>query len=407
MRLEAINSYTSCNNLAKYKKTNSSKSSACVAPKEASAITFTSKPNSRAILSSFQQIKAQANNKAQYKLFKNKLIEYSGHSKDFVKHVLSKQEHDFERLSVIFDKFTERNIASNHFIACLETLQFNKDTEKNMVDYTPLEDLLNFRDKAVKNKHLLNIHGEETKESKVDEILFNRPLSTVETLNILGEKGFIYAFKDKEGNLDRYMAEFTYNYLSSASKESLIQLTNPIKSKKYNELKESIKEEKAKYDPSKQGTEKKELENKEVAIQPLLVPFILETNYIESNYINENINLISELGFEICDFGENSFKISTVPALLENVNIQEMFDKILSDIDNKLVLSKEQTIKEYIAKTACKTAVKGKNELSENEIKCLLGAFNSEEQVLLCPHGRPIIIEVSNKEIEKWFKRIV
>ena len=82
-----------------------------------------------------------------------------------IKHVLSKQEHDFERLSVIFDKFTERSIASFHFIACLETLQFNKDTEKNMVDYTPLEDLLKFRDRALKNKHLLDIHGEKTKDS--------------------------------------------------------------------------------------------------------------------------------------------------------------------------------------------------------------------------------------------------
>ena len=263
MRLEAINSYTLYNNnLAKYKKAKNSKSSNCYVPKAINTITFTSKPSTQTILSSFQQIRAQANNKNQYKLFKKKLIEYSGHSMDLIKNVLSKQEHDFERLNGIFDKFTERNIASDHFIACIETLQFNKDEKENKIDYTPLEDLLKFRDKALKNKHLLDIHGEKTKDSKVDEILFNRPLSTVETLNILGEKGFIYAFKDKEENLDRYMAEFTYNYLSSASKESLVQLTNPTKSKKYNELKESIKEEKAKYNPSLEGAEKKELENK-------------------------------------------------------------------------------------------------------------------------------------------------
>ena len=149
------------------------------------------------------------------------------------------------------------------------------------------------------------------------------------------------------------------------------------------------------------------MQNKQVAVQPLLIPFILETNYIESNYILNNIDLINELGFEIDEFGENSFKISSVPVLLENVNIQEMFDNILSDIDNKLVLSKQQTIKEYLAKSACKTAIKGKDKLSNNEIDTLLHMIQNDGQVLLCPHGRPIIIEVTNKEIEKWFKRIV
>ena len=110
---------------------------------------------------------------------------------------------------------------------------------------------------------------------------------------------------------------------------------------------------------------------------------------------------------QIEEFGENSFKISTVPVLLENVNLQEFFDKILSEIGNKLVICKYDSIKEYLAKSACKTAVKGRDRLSDNEINCLLEGITSEGQVLLCPHGRPIIVEVNKKEIEKWFKRIV
>lgn len=150
-----------------------------------------------------------------------------------------------------------------------------------------------------------------------------------------------------------------------------------------------------------------ELEQKEVAIQPLLVPTILETNYVESNFIEENIDVLKELGFEICEFGENSFKVETVPMLLNNININEFFDNILGDIDNKLVLSKSDSIRDYIAKKACKSAVKGKDELSKNEIECLLEQINKPGQVLLCPHGRPIVVSVSEKEIEKWFKRIV
>lgn len=150
-----------------------------------------------------------------------------------------------------------------------------------------------------------------------------------------------------------------------------------------------------------------EQENKQVAIQPLLVPYILETNYVEASYINDNIDTLKKLGFEIDEFGDNSFKVSTVPVLFDNINLREFFDNILSDIDNKLILSKNNTLKEYLAKTACKTAVKGKDKLNDNEIEILINNINQPDQVLLCPHGRPISTTISKKEIEKWFKRIV
>ena len=151
----------------------------------------------------------------------------------------------------------------------------------------------------------------------------------------------------------------------------------------------------------------KELENKQVALQSLLIPIILETNYVESNFIEENLNVLKTLGFEISIFGENSFKVETVPLLLNNINVEEFFDNILKDIDNKLIFSKNDTIRDYIAKSACKSAVKGKDKLSNNEIEYLLNQINKDGQVLLCPHGRPIVVSISEKEIEKWFKRIV
>lgn len=152
----------------------------------------------------------------------------------------------------------------------------------------------------------------------------------------------------------------------------------------------------------------KELNSKDVAIQPLLVPYVIETNYIEANYIKDNLELLQDMGFEIDEFGGDAFKVSTVPVLFNNVNISDVFDAILSDIDNKLILSKHSSIKEYIAKTACRAAIKANDILSEDEIKFLINEFvSNNNQVLLCPHGRPIMIELSKKEIEKWFKRIV
>ena len=150
-----------------------------------------------------------------------------------------------------------------------------------------------------------------------------------------------------------------------------------------------------------------ELNNKEVAIQPLLVPYILETNYQENLFIKDNLDNIKDLGFEIEDFGDNSYKINTVPMLFRDVNVNEFFDNILADLDNKIIVSKDQTIREYLAKSACKAAVKGNDVLTENEIKTLVIELHKPNQVLLCPHGRPIFIEFTQKEIEKWFKRIV
>lgn len=150
-----------------------------------------------------------------------------------------------------------------------------------------------------------------------------------------------------------------------------------------------------------------ELESKEIAIQPLMIPYILETNYSEASFINNNIDTIREIGFEIEEFGTNSFKISTAPLLFDNVNIEDVFAEILSDIDNKLVLSRNSTIKEYIAKKSCKSAVKGNTRLTDNEVSTLINKLSNSSTVLLCPHGRPIIVEVDKKDIEKWFKRIV
>lgn len=150
-----------------------------------------------------------------------------------------------------------------------------------------------------------------------------------------------------------------------------------------------------------------ELNNKEVAIQNLLLPYILETNHSESQFLTLNLDILTKMGFEIEDFGDNSFKVNTVPLLLENINIKLFFDNLLSDIDNNMIINKENTIKEYIAKKACKSAIKANDPLSINEIQILLNQIEVNKTMLLCPHGRPIAIEVSKSEIEKWFKRIV
>lgn len=150
----------------------------------------------------------------------------------------------------------------------------------------------------------------------------------------------------------------------------------------------------------------KQVENNDVLVQNLLVPYILNVNSKEEEFIESNIELLQSYGFEIEYFGSNSYKISSIPMLIQNVNLKEYFDDMLKDIGYQI--KKPNEIKRrMIATMACKSAVKAGNTLSDNEIETLLNMLKENNNTLLCPHGRPIVLMFTEKELEKMFKRIV
>ena len=144
---------------------------------------------------------------------------------------------------------------------------------------------------------------------------------------------------------------------------------------------------------------------KKLNTQDLLLPYLFEVNQIEKNLVEDNLDVFKELGFGIEQFGNNSFRITAVPAILSNINLQEFITESLSDI-NKISSTNEQ-IKNKLATAACKAAVKGGQNLSENEIQVLLKDITKPGRILQCPHGRPVCIKLTRYEIEKMFKRIV
>jgi len=150
---------------------------------------------------------------------------------------------------------------------------------------------------------------------------------------------------------------------------------------------------------------KEQVNTSRIAIQPMLVPFVISLNAAESDIIEENIPVMEELGFDITEFGNNSFKVSGVPALLADINFNDFFSLFLKE--TKFSGSKADLIKESLMQKSCKAAVKGGNDLSLSEVKKLFEDMTNEKIPLFCPHGRPIAIRVSKTEVEKWFKRIV
>ncbi len=151
---------------------------------------------------------------------------------------------------------------------------------------------------------------------------------------------------------------------------------------------------------------KREYDNKNIIIQPLLFPYVLSLNPLESGILSENLDILSELGFEVEEFGKNTFKVNAVPALVSEMNFDTFFSEFLSDTKNTIKKSSD-LIKEYLMQHSCKSAIKGGNDLSDLEIQTLYKEMSKEKIALFCPHGRPIAIRISKQEMEKWFKRIV
>ena len=144
-----------------------------------------------------------------------------------------------------------------------------------------------------------------------------------------------------------------------------------------------------------------------LVIQPLMFPYILTVNPTEYTMLTECLNQMRELGFDIDEFGDRTFKISAIPMLLSNINFDVFFAGFLADIKNTNNMKQSDFVKEKLMQHSCKSAVKGGNDLSKSEIEELFKAMNDEKIPLFCPHGRPIAVRVTKTEIEKWFKRIV
>lgn len=151
---------------------------------------------------------------------------------------------------------------------------------------------------------------------------------------------------------------------------------------------------------------KEQMQNRAVVQQPMLIPFQLNLNAFESAFISERLTDIQEMGFDIEEFGVNSFRISAVPVDLQNINLTVFFNDILGDVSGYRSIKLADILKDKLASAACKAAVKGGMDLTRDEIDALFEMMDGD-MGLKCPHGRPVVVKMTRTELEKMFKRIV
>lgn len=148
-----------------------------------------------------------------------------------------------------------------------------------------------------------------------------------------------------------------------------------------------------------------EIEKNSLIVQDLLVAYTFNCNTLEYQFFIDNIEKLKNLGFYIEPFGHNNLKLTKIPMLFFDLNLKDFIEEIKSNI---ISFNKKSSdiLKDFIAQKACKSAVKAGDSLSISEIVLLLKDLE-KRPVLLCPHGRPIIVEITKKQLEKWFKRVL
>ena len=152
---------------------------------------------------------------------------------------------------------------------------------------------------------------------------------------------------------------------------------------------------------------KSEFETGNIVIQPMLVPFVISLNFEDDQIIRSNLEAIKSVGFEIEEFGDRTYKISSVPSVVADIDFNKFFNLFLEEKLGKQKITEAELLKDNLMQMACKSAVKGGDDLSRFEINDLLKQMSEKNIILFCPHGRPVAVRITKKELEKWFKRIV
>ncbi|OGJ45791.1 hypothetical protein A2272_00910 [Candidatus Peregrinibacteria bacterium RIFOXYA12_FULL_33_12] len=147
-------------------------------------------------------------------------------------------------------------------------------------------------------------------------------------------------------------------------------------------------------------------EQKTPAKQLLLVPELVQLSVAELAMLRQNQSIFNNIGFDMEEFGQDSFQITAVPAVIKNSNIKEIFINILDDISaGKMAHKIQDPEHEIICYTACRSAIKFGQKLELSEQIALIEELEKQSQKSTCPHGRPTMIRLTFDELEKRFGR--
>ena len=151
--------------------------------------------------------------------------------------------------------------------------------------------------------------------------------------------------------------------------------------------------------------EKLKANQEAISSQSLLSPVACRLSAEEASILLANKTLLEELGFEAEEFGENTLLLRRIPMDLGVEQAQETLEQMAADLLNGRRERKDSVRDEVLHTVACKAAIKAGWHSSEKELQVLAQQVMAREDLKHCPHGRPICITLSKKQLEKQFKR--
>jgi DNA mismatch repair protein MutL len=158
---------------------------------------------------------------------------------------------------------------------------------------------------------------------------------------------------------------------------------------------------------------KQEFEQKTIQSQKLLIPITLEIDIPAKNLLLTHSSLMSQLGWELEDFGQTTLLIRAMPAMLDKVGDRQFILDIVNELsrlqeikDSPAKTEIRQTVLDNVLKlSACHAAVRFGDALQPTEISTIIRSLTTASNPYTCPHGRPTLIKLSRAELNKRFER--
>ncbi|MBQ5326327.1 MAG: hypothetical protein J6K80_03890, partial [Oscillospiraceae bacterium] len=139
--------------------------------------------------------------------------------------------------------------------------------------------------------------------------------------------------------------------------------------------------------------------------QYLLMPVTVKLSAEEISAVLDNADILSEQGFEIEEFGNNGVIVRAIPMYITSEDPRRLVSEIAFNLSNGNKAEISEKMEWIFHSVACRSAIKAGDKAEINQLIQLVKDIRSEKIPLYCPHGRPVIISITKKEMEKQFGR--
>ncbi len=141
--------------------------------------------------------------------------------------------------------------------------------------------------------------------------------------------------------------------------------------------------------------------------QQLLMPMVIELPAAERQALAAHGEALARLGFDVEAFGGDSLRVAALPAIVDLAVCETALRALAQDLDGlDRGAAIDEALRQMAATTACHAAVKANDRLTPEKMTYLLDELRRTAHSSVCPHGRPVVLRLSRKEIERRFERI-